>query len=200
MTLSNPIKHNHIDQSSPVTSSSTFPLAYTVLKNSFCFLFQRTWVQSLSPLQWPWIKSSLCQPQIGICQQHCQQLNNKGIYHLPLQFQGSYGLPWWLRLQIVCLQCKRLRFDLWVRKIPWRRNWQPTSVFLPRKFHGQRSLVDYSPWGCKELDTTEQLTLNTLQLLNPGLLQLLTFNTLWVQGGVRHSVLQGIWWNRSLDS
>ena len=37
----------------------------------------------------------------------------------------------------------------------WRRKWQPTSVFLPRKFHGQRSLVDYGPWSCKEYDMTE---------------------------------------------
>ena len=39
----------------------------------------------------------------------------------------------------------------------WRRKWQPTPVLLPRKFHGWRSLVGYSPWGCKESDTTEQL-------------------------------------------
>ena len=39
--------------------------------------------------------------------------------------------------------------------IPWRRKWQPTPVFLSAKSHGQRSLADYSPWGCKELDTTE---------------------------------------------
>ena len=39
--------------------------------------------------------------------------------------------------------------------IPWRRKWQPTPVFLPGKFHGYRSLVGYSPWGHKELDTTE---------------------------------------------
>ena len=45
------------------------------------------------------------------------------------------------------LQCRRLEFDPWVRKIPWRRKWQPTLVFLPGKFHGQRSLADYSPWG-----------------------------------------------------
>ena len=38
------------------------------------------------------------------------------------------------------------------------RNWQPTPVFLPGEFHGQRSLVGYSPWGCKESDTTELLT------------------------------------------
>ena len=47
--------------------------------------------------------------------------------------------------------------DPWVRKIPWRRKWQPTPVFLPEKSHGQRNVVGYSPWSCKESDTTEQL-------------------------------------------
>ena len=41
-------------------------------------------------------------------------------------------------------------FDPLVGKTPWRRAWQPTPVFLPGEFHGQRSLADYSPWGCKE--------------------------------------------------
>ena len=45
-------------------------------------------------------------------------------------------------------------FDPWVGKIPWRTEWQPTPVFLPGEFHGQRSLAGYSPWGCKESDTT----------------------------------------------
>ena len=54
-------------------------------------------------------------------------------------------------------QCRSPRFDPWVRKIPWRRKWQPTLVLLPRKFHGWRSLVGYSPWGCKESETTDQL-------------------------------------------
>ena len=40
-------------------------------------------------------------------------------------------------------------------KIPWRRKWQPTPVFLPGQCHGQRSLVGYIVWGHKELDTTE---------------------------------------------
>ena len=43
---------------------------------------------------------------------------------------------------------------------PWRRERQPTPVFLPGEFHGQRSLVGYSPWGCKESDTTKRLTLS----------------------------------------
>ena len=46
-------------------------------------------------------------------------------------------------------------FDPWVREIPWSRKWQPTVVFLPGKFHGQRSLVGYSPQGPKESDVTE---------------------------------------------
>ena len=68
------------------------------------------------------------------------------------------GLPWWLRWYRICLQCRRLGFDPWIGKIPWRREWQPTAVFLPREFHGQRSLVGYSPRGCKESDPTKQLT------------------------------------------
>jgi len=39
------------------------------------------------------------------------------------------------------------KFNTWVRKIPWRREWLPIPVFLPGEFHGQRSLVGYSPWG-----------------------------------------------------
>ena len=42
-------------------------------------------------------------------------------------------------------------FDSWVGKIPWRRKWQPPPVFLPGKSRGQRSLVGYSPWGCKRV-------------------------------------------------
>ena len=47
----------------------------------------------------------------------------------------------------------------WVRKIPWRREWLSTPVLLPGEFQGQRSLEGYSPWGHKEADTTELLTL-----------------------------------------
>ena len=47
--------------------------------------------------------------------------------------------------------------ETWVGKIPWRRKWQPTPVFLPGESHGQRSLANYNPRGCKESDMTEQL-------------------------------------------
>ena len=58
-------------------------------------------------------------------------------------------------------QCRSHRsrgFDGWVGKIPWSRKWQPTPVFLPGESYGQRSLVGYSPKGCKKLDLTEQLS------------------------------------------
>ena len=50
-----------------------------------------------------------------------------------------------------------------IGKILWRRKWQPSPILLPGKFHGRRSLVGYSPWGCKELDATELLHFTSLQ-------------------------------------
>ena len=70
----------------------------------------------------------------------------------------KYG---WLSGKESACQCKRCEFDPWVRKIPWRRKRQPTPVFLPGKFHGQRSLAGYSPQDHKESDTTEWASLFT---------------------------------------
>ena len=61
------------------------------------------------------------------------------------------------RLHFHFHQCRRHGFDPWVGKIPWRRKWQPTPIFLPGKSHGQRSLVGYTLQGSKESDTTERL-------------------------------------------
>ena len=71
------------------------------------------------------------------------------VYHFIIVFYNC-GLPRWLS--------GKCRFDLWVRKIPWRRKWQPTPVFLPGKSHGQKSLVGCNPWGRKELGTAGRLT------------------------------------------
>ena len=65
------------------------------------------------------------------------------------------GLPWWLSWKRICLQCGRPGFDPWVGKIPCRRERLPTPVFWPREFHGL-----YSPWGCKDSDMTEGLSLS----------------------------------------
>ena len=48
-------------------------------------------------------------------------------------------------------RCRRCGFDPWIGKIPWKKKWQPTPVFLPGKCHGQRSLVGCSPWGHKRV-------------------------------------------------
>ena len=85
------------------------------------------------------------------------------------------GLPWWLSGKESPCQWRRLRkhgyegdsrnmsLIPWIRKIPWRRKWQPTPVFLLGESYGQRNLVGYSPWGHKESDMTEQLHLYHLQ-------------------------------------
>ena len=74
----------------------------------------------------------------------------------------------------VCGKHRRHRFHPWVKEVPWRRAWHPAPVFLPGGLYGQRSLAGYSPWGHKELDTTEQLTLSAS--LSPIFLKSTTFN------------------------
>ena len=59
-----------------------------------------------------------------------------------------------------CRRHKRRGFCSWIGKIPRKRAWQPTPVFLPGEFQGHRVLVGYSPWGHKESDTTQQFTLS----------------------------------------
>ena len=61
------------------------------------------------------------------------------------------GLAWWLREERICLQCRRPRFDPWVRKIPWRKEWLHTPVFLSGEFHGQRSLAGINVWSSQTL-------------------------------------------------
>ena len=69
------------------------------------------------------------------------------------------GLPCWLSGKEPTCRCGRHGFNPWVRKIPWRRKWQPIPVFLPGKSHGQRSLMGHSLWGHKRVgqdSATEQ--------------------------------------------
>ena len=76
-----------------------------------------------------------------------------------LMWSSLFGAPRWrIAKESICRgrRHKRCGCVPWVEKIPWRRKWQTTPVFLPGKFHGQRSLADYSSWGSKELDMTER--------------------------------------------
>ena len=67
--------------------------------------------------------------------------------------RASLVLQW----KRICLPIQKMWVLSLSQKDPWRRKWQLTPVFLPGKSDGQRSLVDYSPCGCKESDMTEQL-------------------------------------------
>ena len=64
-------------------------------------------------------------------------------YKRLMQFNG---LPWWFSGKESACRCRRCKFNPWIRKIPWRRKWQPTIAFLPGKSHEQRNLAGYSLW------------------------------------------------------
>ena len=77
--------------------------------------------------------------------------NDEKLYHskyLAL-FSNLWGVPPWLNSKESTCQYRRCGFSPCVRKMPWRRKWLPTPLFLPGKPQGQRSLVGYSLWGCK---------------------------------------------------
>ena len=98
----------------------------------------------------------------------CYTLQSRSSKLIPI-FSNVFtlGLPRQLSGKESTCQCRRHRrrgFDLWVGKIPWRKAWLPTPVFLPGKLHGQRSLAGYSPQGNKELDTTEHTCTPALHL------------------------------------
>ena len=91
----------------------------------------------------------------------CQTYIFSGLSPDLLNKSASLVAQWYQKEKIktnTTCQCKRCGFDPWVGKTLWNRKQQPTPVFLPGEFHEQRSLVGYSPWGCKELDTTKRLT------------------------------------------
>jgi len=86
----------------------------------------------------------------------------------------SHINKWVNRASLVAQRVKNLPamqetwFDPRAGKIPCRRKWQPTPVFLPGEAHGQRNLADYSPWGCKELDMIQRLNHNHWQTQQLG--------------------------------
>ena len=94
-------------------------------------------------------------------------LNDIQVTQRKIQVHRTLHFPWiplWLSWKRIYLQCGRPGFDLWVGKIPWMKAWQSAPVFLPREYHGQKSLVGYSPWGRKESNMIEQLALIVIYL------------------------------------
>ena len=95
--------------------------------------------------------------------------------------QGCAGLLRWLGGKEATCQCRRHDFDPWVMKIPLNRKWQPTTVFLPGRFHGLGNLVGYSPRGHRESDMTE-MHASTCAGGGFGCVQTMSFTTGWVGG------------------
>ena len=95
---------------------------------------------------------------LSLCQlQSYYMVKHKLMYMLQL------NIP--LQNFLILNSSKRPGFDLWIKKIPWIKEWQPTPVFLPEESHGQKSLAGYSPWDRKKSNTTERLTLSLLTFL-----------------------------------
>ena len=82
----------------------------------------------------------------------CPKVSQSQFFLLSVLFKG---LPRWHSGKESTCQHRRPGIDPWVGKIPWRKKWRPPPEFLPGEFHGQRSLVHYSPRGHEESDTTE---------------------------------------------
>ena len=107
-------------------------MAWTLEKSIFCCCFS-------SRLYWNWAGG-----KTALLSELTAQLFRPAkpfVLGLPRRLSGT---------ESAC-QYMRDRFDPWVEKIPWRRKWLPTPVFLPGKSHGERSLVVCSPWGCKRI-------------------------------------------------
>ena len=92
---------------------------------------------------------------------YCERIITVALISISLT---THGLPLLLNKES-CLQCWRAEFDPWVGKIPWRRERLSLPVFWPGEFHGQRILMGYSPWGHKESDRAQWLSLTHLVYL-----------------------------------
>ena len=92
--------------------------------------------------------------------------------HLCTNYPPLRLLRWLSGKQSTC-QCRKPGFCLWVGKIPWRREWQPTPTFLPGKSHGQRSQMGCSPWG------RERVGYNLVTKQQQPTVHLLLYTSLW---------------------
>ena len=97
------------------------------------------------------IKSEVSVSPIGHFQKSAALEIYLGIFGVYLVLKGLPGGTGGKEPVCQCRRCKRHKFDPWVRKILWRREWQPTPIFWPGESHGQRSLVGYSPQGQTQL-------------------------------------------------
>ena len=101
----------------------------------------------------------------------------------------SFSLPWWLRQQRTCLSMLEAQVQSLSQEDPWRRELQPTPVFLHGKSHGQRSLAGYSPWDHKEFDVTEQQRVKNLPAMQETQVQSLGQEDHLEKGMAPHSCI-----------
>ena len=119
---------------------------------------------------WTWFKVQhrlCCLPGPGQNQGRASPDDTTGHCTRSGPFWARAACPWGLRQWWIGPQWRRPGLDPQVRTIPWRRAWQPTPVFLPGEFHGQRSLVGICSWGRKESDTAERLILFPCHCVGP---------------------------------
>ena len=114
----------------------------------FCFSKGNSWSVKLGRLWLHGSKSNNWSVKLGN-----SSWNSHRTRHDCCMEKDRMYARWLIGKEPTC-QFSRCRFDPWIGKIPWRRKWQSSPVYLPGKSYGQRSLVGYSPWGHKELDTT----------------------------------------------
>ena len=147
----------------------SFPVLWPLLSFPYCWHIEcstltassfRIWNSSAGILSPPLALFVVMLPKAQLTS-HCRMSGSRWVTTplwlsrslKPFLYSSSVyfcGLPWWLRCKSkqICLKCRRPKFNLWVRKIPWRREWLPTAVFLPGEFHGQIMLAGYSLWDC----------------------------------------------------
>ena len=110
------------------------------------------------------MRKSQCS-SLGGCDQNLENLVIVKTWNRAWHMVGAkyllHGGPSGKEPTCQCMRCKRLGFVPWVGKIPQRKAWQPTPIFLPGESHEQRSLVGCSPQGRKESDTTEVTRMHT---------------------------------------
>ena len=88
---------------------------------------------------------------VAILQNYMELLPGTGVTYFILYRTYRTYIPWWLSGKEYTCQCRRCGFDPRVEKIPWRRSWQTSLIFLSGKSHGQKSLAGYSPWCRKRV-------------------------------------------------
>ena len=141
----------------PTTLSYSPAVTLSLFLPSFEFWFYNNW---LSATFLPFKQDWACISHYTLESQAMRFMGLQRVGHdwatdlIWLDQLGFTGGPSGKEPYCQCRRHKRLRFDPWVGKMPWKREWQPNLALLPRGSHGQRSLESYSSWGCKESDTT----------------------------------------------